>query len=250
MSNCRVLIIDDNYDLASVLGLILESENYNADIVYNGENGESLFHSNKYNLVLIDVKLPDANGIELAYKFHLHDPDCRIIIMTGFRIEQLISQVMEDGEVTILHKPFTTQQLLNRLNLTENEHIILSLHPDIDHGESLKQQLTAHSINCLLIKNIADLNKMNIESTPDVIISDLGMPVIGSINLYIHLKQQYQLTRPFIIILPYNRETQSTTNILQDLDSTGCLFKPFDPEIILTVLEEITSTNKIKSGSQ
>jgi DNA-binding response OmpR family regulator len=243
---CRILIIDDNYDLASILGLILESEEHTVDVAYSREQGNLFFYANTYDLVLIDVKLPDGNGIKLAHEYNQHAPHCPIIIMTGYRIEQMISEIMDNGTVSILHRSFNTQQLINRVKSTNNEHIILALHPDPDIGDTLNQQLNKDNISSLLIKQADNLDTAIFDKLPEVIISDLGIPIFKSIHLYLQLKKQ-GITCPYIITLPYNSKTQTISDVLQELDSTGCLFKPFDPDILLSVINTISCDAKRKA---
>lgn len=58
----RILIVDDEKKLADVMSLYLRKEGYETDCVYNGEEGEELIKRNAYNLIILDVMMPEKDG--------------------------------------------------------------------------------------------------------------------------------------------------------------------------------------------
>ena len=89
MTKTSVLIVDDNQDLADGLGMVLEDENYQVSLAYNGTNAIKLFNDGSFDFVFLDVKLPDMNGIEVFQSIIRKDPNATVILMTGYRVEQL-----------------------------------------------------------------------------------------------------------------------------------------------------------------
>ncbi len=97
MSQFNILIIDDNHDLADGLGVFFKDEGYQVTIAYNGADGIRAIEAGQFDAAFIDVKLPDVNGLELYQNIHKKDPSCRAIVMTGYRVEQLLADAVGNG---------------------------------------------------------------------------------------------------------------------------------------------------------
>ena len=82
--HARILIVDDDESIGKVLATILEDEGYTVDIAENGEKAIKKSEEEFYNLALIDIRLPDMEGIELLTKVRDTTPKMRKIIITGY----------------------------------------------------------------------------------------------------------------------------------------------------------------------
>ena len=90
----RILIIDDDENIRKVLKTILEDEGYTVDTVDTAKKGIEQSEKAFYNLALIDVRLPDMEGIELLSKLRSSKPKMRKIIVTGYpTLQNAISAV-------------------------------------------------------------------------------------------------------------------------------------------------------------
>ena len=63
----KILIIEDEYSLADAIAEILQKENFTSNIITNGEEGENEALSNIYDLILLDVMLPDKDGFSILH---------------------------------------------------------------------------------------------------------------------------------------------------------------------------------------
>ncbi len=116
MSQFNILIIDDNHDLADGLGEVLEDEGYQVVIAYDGDDGIKAIEARQFDAAFIDIGLPDMNGVELIQKIHNKDPGCRTTMITGHRVERLLADAVDKGDVGILHKPFQIGAVLEILS--------------------------------------------------------------------------------------------------------------------------------------
>jgi DNA-binding NtrC family response regulator len=111
----RILIIDDDENIRTVLATIFEDEGYvveTADTAKKGiEKSEKVF----YNLALIDVRLPDREGIELLSKFHSTKPKMRKIIVTGYPTLQNAMSAVNKGADAFIMKPFEVEKMLQAI---------------------------------------------------------------------------------------------------------------------------------------
>jgi len=88
----RVLIVDDDRDHAESIADILLSEGYAVEVAFSGESALKRFTEVEFDVTLMDVRLPGMNGVEAFFLFRKVRPGVRVIIMTGYSVEQLIAQ--------------------------------------------------------------------------------------------------------------------------------------------------------------
>jgi len=108
----RILVIDDDEDIRKVLSEILKDNGYNADSAETG--GEALRKAEKkfYNLALIDIRLPDIEGIELLTKIRETKPKMRKIIITGYPTLKNAVEALNKGADAYIMKPLDIEKVL------------------------------------------------------------------------------------------------------------------------------------------
>lgn len=111
----RVLIVEDERSLAREMQHFLEKEHYNCDLAFNGAKASEFIAVNPYDFILLDIGLPDANGLDLIPEIHQHNADAYIIIITARG--ELADKVsgFNLGADDYLPKPFSLIELHLRL---------------------------------------------------------------------------------------------------------------------------------------
>ena len=111
----RILIIDDDENIRKVLKTILEDEGYIVDTVDTAKKGIEQSEKAFYNLALIDVRLPDMEGIELLSKLRSSKPKMRKIIVTGYPTLQNAISAVNKGADAYVMKPFEVEKILQTI---------------------------------------------------------------------------------------------------------------------------------------
>ena len=106
MSKAKILIIDDDENIRKVLQTILEDEGYLVETADTAKKGIERSEKAFYNLALIDVRLPDMEGIELLSKLRSTKPKMRKIIVTGYPTLQNAISAVNKGADAYVMKPF------------------------------------------------------------------------------------------------------------------------------------------------
>jgi len=111
----RVLVVEDEVDLANALVRGLEQEGYAVDIALNGEEGWAKGETNEYDLVILDLNLPNMDGLEVCRRLRESKPELLILMLTargrlGDRVTGL-----DQGADDYLVKPFYFEELLARI---------------------------------------------------------------------------------------------------------------------------------------
>lgn len=111
----RILIVDDDEDIRKVLTTILEDEGYIVESV--GTARKAIVKTGKqfYNLALIDVRLPDMEGIELLTRMKDTTPKMRKIIITGYPTLQNAVEAVNRGADAYIIKPFDMKKTLRTI---------------------------------------------------------------------------------------------------------------------------------------
>jgi len=125
--NENILVVDDDTELRKVLSSILSEEGYSVETVENGKQAIRVSEKKRFDLALIDIKLPDMAGTELLHRLKVKQPHIVMIIITGFpTLENAMGAVNEGADGYIL-KPFEIRKLLQtvrkHLNKEAAEHI-------------------------------------------------------------------------------------------------------------------------------
>lgn len=111
----RILIVDDDENIRKVLMTILEDEGYTVESVGTAKSAIEKTKRNFYNLALIDIRLPDMEGIEVLSKIRDPVPKMRKIIITGYPTLQNAMEAVNRGADAYIVKPFDMDKVLKTI---------------------------------------------------------------------------------------------------------------------------------------
>jgi DNA-binding NtrC family response regulator len=121
----RILVVDDDTNILRVFKSILEKEGYIVEIAENGKAALEKIKNKKFNVCLIDVKLPDMDGTDLLLELN-KEPETIKIIITGFSSEEVGEKAADFGADDFLVKPVKAEELIatvkDRLTTKEIEN--------------------------------------------------------------------------------------------------------------------------------
>jgi DNA-binding NtrC family response regulator len=107
-----VLIIDDEAEIRESLQTLLEFEGYEVETAANGAQGISKLGDRPFDLVLLDLALPDRNGLELLPEIRTLDPQVAVIMITAYGTVEDAVRAMQSGAANFLQKPWDNEKLL------------------------------------------------------------------------------------------------------------------------------------------
>ncbi|MDX8401003.1 MAG: sigma-54 dependent transcriptional regulator [Mariprofundaceae bacterium] len=110
-----ILLVEDNADFSLILQESLEANGYHVTTAANATRAREAVENGKFDLCLLDVRLPDGNGIDLMREFRQVDPDMGVIIMTGYAEVDTAVDAVRLGANDFLKKPFDIDELLVRI---------------------------------------------------------------------------------------------------------------------------------------
>lgn len=111
----KILFIEDDADLAHGIGVFLDSD-FDLSITSNGTKGLKQFKRQAYDLVMLDLSLPDMPGLKVCQKIRQLDKEVPIFVLTGTTDTEVQIELLNAGADDYLVKPFDGRQLKARIN--------------------------------------------------------------------------------------------------------------------------------------
>ncbi len=111
-STGTVLIIDDEAEIRESLQTLLELEGYDVEAAGSGEEGLARVEDRPFDLVLLDLALPDRNGMEVLANLRAHDAQLCIIMITAYGTVENAVKAMQFGASNFIQKPWDNEKLL------------------------------------------------------------------------------------------------------------------------------------------
>jgi DNA-binding NtrC family response regulator len=117
-----ILIIDDEAAIRESLQTLLELEGYSVDTAGTGEEGLTRIGQNTFDLVLLDLALPDRDGMDLLAELRTHDSQVSVIMITAYGTVENAVKAMQAGAANFVQKPWDNEKLLADVRATVARH--------------------------------------------------------------------------------------------------------------------------------
>jgi len=111
----RILLVDDEPVTREIFGGILIEEGFTVTKAKCGEEAIDKLRENHFQIALLDIKLPDINGVEVYKMLKKISPKTVAIMITAYSVENLIREALELGAYTCVYKPFNINEILDLL---------------------------------------------------------------------------------------------------------------------------------------
>jgi DNA-binding response OmpR family regulator len=113
----KILVVDDDEQIAEIVKILLTQADCDTQVAHNGKKGLELASAQKFDLIVLDVNLPDINGFEICRELKQRHLSSRtpIVFMSGLSVEENGPKGREAGAVDYIMKPFRTDEFVRRL---------------------------------------------------------------------------------------------------------------------------------------
>jgi two-component system alkaline phosphatase synthesis response regulator PhoP len=189
----RVLLVEDEEHLQEALKLNLELEGYAVSVSGNGKEALSLFHEGRFNLVILDVMLPEMDGFSVCRAIRLTDTRVPVLFLTAKDTTADKIQGLRTGADDYLTKPFNLEEfllrvkkLISRSMVSQGQAIPLELY-SFDGNEinfSNYECKTFRGEKILLTKKEAGLLKLLIDRKNEVVSRESILETVWGYDIY------------------------------------------------------------------
>jgi len=114
-NRATILVVDDEYGVRQSFKMVLKDQ-YNVLLASTGEEALNIFMKNAVDLILLDIRMPDADGMDLLRKLKQTDPNTEIIMVTAVREVQTAVRAIKLGAYEYILKPFVVDDVLTLIS--------------------------------------------------------------------------------------------------------------------------------------
>ena len=148
-----ILVVDDELGIREGCRRVLSRAGHQVVVAATGEEGWQQIQSGQFNLVLLDIMMPDINGMELLKRIVPFDPDLVCVIITGYATVELAVQAIKGGAYDFISKPFdanvllmTVRRGLERRRLSLEAHRLAQVEAEKEALEQRKAELEREAL--------------------------------------------------------------------------------------------------------
>jgi two-component system, NtrC family, response regulator HydG len=238
-THLKLLVVDDDIDNAQSLGELFEMEGHSVCVVHNGQDAINAYLTQSFDLAFMDVMMPGKNGVESFGEIRRLRPEAKVIMMTGYSVEELLQQATREGALGVIEKPLDAAEVLRMTSHVGEGGMILAM-PEIcpkGLGANIHQTLLDHGHQSRLIQRRDDLQTDGDRNR--VVVIDIQTPIIDAVSCY--CSSSLRAEAPTTIIVPPQKPDMLETSRGWDIEFTGILNKPFDPQNLITRLPQLAA---------
>jgi len=196
MKSDKIIIVDDDKELCQLIKEIFNDRGYNSDYAFSGASAISLMKKNSYSIALIDVRLPDMNGLILIEKLKKINIEISVIVMTGYANVQLAVKSIQAGADDFIEKPMDMHRLILSVNGIMEKHRLKNDMSGLIKEVGEKYAILGESEKTLKMRRIID--DVAPSSSPVLITGETGSgKELVARNLHIRSKRS---AKPFMKI--------------------------------------------------
>ncbi len=107
----KILVIDDERSILETLAMFLTEKGHTVFKAPTGNGGLKAFHKHQPDMVILDIHLPDKNGLEVLQELQKADPPSRVLMITAFHDLETTVQAMKHGAYDYIHKPLDIDEI-------------------------------------------------------------------------------------------------------------------------------------------
>lgn len=124
LDNRYILVIEDEEQLRQIIQSVLNSASYKVILAETAHEGIDLYRADKelIELVVLDFNLPDANGLNVLRQLQSLNPGVKILLTSGFDVDESIQEALKLGALEFIRKPFNRQQILESVKKIYTYH--------------------------------------------------------------------------------------------------------------------------------
>ncbi|HEX8837808.1 MAG TPA: sigma-54 dependent transcriptional regulator [Candidatus Acidoferrum sp.] len=112
MSKGSILVVDDESEIREGLELLLKGEGYGVSSAETGESGLAKLEEHPFDLLLLDVSLPDRNGLDMLKEIRRRDPELSVVLITAYGSIDMARAAFKNGAMDYITKPWSNDELL------------------------------------------------------------------------------------------------------------------------------------------
>ncbi len=242
-SPARVLVADDDEGVRVGLVANLELEGYEVVEARDGAEAIELIGANSYDLIVSDVVMPSATGVEVLHALRQQNLDTPFILISAFVSEDLVTRALGDGLFAMLYKPFAMDRILEVVARALKRNVVLLVDDTRAYVASLADALRSVGMRVETREDGASAVEFARNNVVDVCVLDLVMQPLDGLATCEQL--QAVNDRMDIIAISGIASNEQVRGIARR-GVANCLRKPFDVRELLVAIARVRAATPVK----
>ena len=140
VETASLLVVDDEEHIRSAIAEALELEGFRVDTADSGTSALKSLAQASYDLMILDIRMPDIDGVQVMTRAHQQFPDLRVIVLTGYASLESAITAVKTGAVDYLEKPTSTHEIVRTVKTVLQRHGSALTRPASDSGVAAKHE--------------------------------------------------------------------------------------------------------------
>jgi excisionase family DNA binding protein len=119
-----VLVVDDDENLQNLFKVFLRKIGFSRVVVGSVKEALAAIEKQKFDLIFLDLKLPDGPADDVYDAAKEQQPDCPIIIITGYPDSEMLDRILARGPITVLKKPLKVEQIRETVRILGHKEAV------------------------------------------------------------------------------------------------------------------------------
>lgn len=225
----RLLIVDDNKDLLETFSFILKRTGFDVDTAPNGLAAVNKYRNGSFDVILMDFKMPEMNGLDAFYHIKKINPAARVILMTAYTEQGFAESALNDGIFNIIQKPLRVEKLIELIREATSGNSVLIVDDDPEFLKTLAAILEMADYKVITASSGEEAIEKARNQVCKIAFMDIKLPSMNGLEAFLALKEIIPDIKA-VMMTGYGNEINKTVERSNEASVLTCLFKPFSPQ--------------------
>ena len=232
-----ILIVDDHVSMQRTLKDILEVEGYEVVTASTGLEAIESCQARTFDIILMDVRMPDLNGVEAYRRIKNLAENTRVIMMSAYTVEDLKREALKEGAIAFLQKPLDVEIVLQLIQQIQQPPILIVM-DNQQEQETLAEFLNRRHYRAYTTGTASEALELARQIRFSVIMIDTKLAPMNGLELYLALKQ---ITPTSVAIMLAETDVDFLKQAEEAVRQNAYTFfkKPLDIDRLLVILEKV-----------
>jgi CheY-like chemotaxis protein len=236
-----ILVVDDEADTCRNLSDILTDLGYHVDTAYDGFAALELARKKRYEIALLDLKMPDMDGLTLYRELRKICAETVAIVVTAYASKAMAEEALAAGAWQVLPKPVDFPRLMNLVIEALEQPLVLIVDDDPDLCSNLWDVLHDREYRVAIAHDEDNAGRLLTEHEFHVVLIDMKLPRGDGRSVF----QRVRTTNPqarTVVITGHRAEMDPMIQSVMSEGADAVCYKPFDVPNLLSTLQQLTAS--------
>ncbi len=245
--SARILVVDDDVDICHNLTDILSDLGYHVDLAHDGHSALKLLHQSRYDVALLDYKMPGMDGLTLYREIRKRHAGTVALLVTAYASSATAEAALSAGAWKVVAKPVDFGALLQFVEQAIHQPLLLVVDDDRDLCANLWDLFRDQGYRVGLAHDVSEASEQILDSRHRIVLIDMRIPGATGSDVFRMVRETDPRART-ILITGYRAEMDPLIDQMVAEGADAVCYKPFDMPQLLAKLGELARPHAEEAG--